>query len=183
MPTDGHDSFNRVIAGVRFVTAAAHQDPRGETIVVFDRSCLNLPPKQVLLSRSSERVLRGLHFHTRQWDVWHLAKGRAQVALIDLRRRSQFPPRMLFEWDATDRKVLVIPPGVAHGYLALSHIEMLYALSEDYDPDDEHSIAWNDPFLDLEWAVKDPLLSERDASAPALQWDWLGAIDLPDLPG
>lgn len=173
---------NEAIQGVVFVPSKTFRDGRGETLIVFEDSLSPAPAKQALISTSDPGVLRGLHLHARQWDVWHLLDGTAEIALVDLRRRSHRADQIVFLWEASERGTLFIPPGVAHGYLALSRIQMLYILSEEYDPSDEYSIAWNDPQLRVGWSLRQPILSERDASAPKLSWDSLPVLDRRDVP-
>lgn len=150
-------------------------DARGATMEIAKLSLQQWAPKQILSSRSKRGVLRGLHLHTRQQDLWHLIEGRMQVGLVDLRKRTTSPATTTFEWSGDDPRALQIPAGVAHGYLALTDITILYVMSEEHDPSDEFSIAWNDPTFDLAWGTAQPLLSARDAGAARLDWDKLPA--------
>ena len=67
---------------------------------------------------------------------------------------------------------MFIPPGVAHGYLALTDLDVIYWVTGEYDPGDEHGVAWNDPTLGIPWQIDtEPVVSERDAKNPGLDWE------------
>lgn len=126
--------------------------------------------KQANHSHSAAGVLRGLHYHRNQADLWYVVRGRAQVALADLRH----PPKArthLFTMDGDDPHIAYIPPGVAHGFLALTDLDLIYLVSQEFDGSDEHGIAWNDPELAIGWATTDPIISERDRSNEPLRWN------------
>jgi dTDP-4-dehydrorhamnose 3,5-epimerase len=131
---------------------------------------------QANLSSSAPGVLRGLHYHRRQLDYWTVVAGRALVALVDVRplldgtgRRAIVETRELGpdEW-------VVIPVGVAHGFLALDVLELLYLVTNEYDGSDELGFAWDDPAVAVPWPQLTmtpdgrPILSERDSSNPTL---------------
>jgi dTDP-4-dehydrorhamnose 3,5-epimerase len=131
---------------------------------------------QANLSTSAPGVLRGLHYHRRQLDYWVVASGRALVALVDLRPLldgSDGPPAVETRELGEDDWV-VIPAGVAHGFLALETLGMLYLVTNAYDGSDELGFAWDDPTAGVPWPVIDatvdgrPIVSERDRTAPKL---------------
>ncbi len=122
----------------------------------------------------------GLHFHRRQADYWYVAFGLARVVLHDLRRGS---PTEAATWctdlggmtpGTHDHRGIYIPPGVAHGFAALSDLTVTYLVDRYYDPTDELGVAWDDPDIVADWGVTDPVLSERDAANPARR-----AVDRP----
>lgn len=131
---------------------------------------------QANLSTSSAGVLRGLHYHRRQLDYWVVASGRAFVALVDVRPLlSGLGPRALVETRqlAADDWI-VIPTGVAHGFLALEPLELIYFVTNEYDGTDELGFAWDDPAVAVPWPAVPgtpdgrPILSDRDRSNPPL---------------
>jgi dTDP-4-dehydrorhamnose 3,5-epimerase len=63
---------------------------------------------------------------------------------------------------------LFIPPGVAHGFLAVTDLTLGYLVDRYFDGSDEWGIAWNDPELGIDWPATDPVLSERDRNNPRL---------------
>jgi dTDP-4-dehydrorhamnose 3,5-epimerase len=82
-----------------------------------------------------------------------------------------------FVLDGETPTAVYVPSGVAHGYLALTQIDLIYWVTSEYDPGDEHGVAWDDPTLAIDWQLDAaPLLSERDAQNPALQWDLIPAF-------
>jgi dTDP-4-dehydrorhamnose 3,5-epimerase len=128
------------------------------------------------LSTSAPGVLRGLHLHRRQLDRWVIATGRAFVALVDVRpmlaggARPTVETRVLAADDWVE-----IPAGVAHGFLALEAVELVYLVSTEYDGSDERGFAWDDPLAAVPWpavgVTQDggPILSERDRTNPSLE--------------
>lgn len=128
---------------------------------------------QANLSSSKQGVLRGLHLHQRQLDRWIVLDGVAFVALVDVRDMVAGlaeRPAVLTATLARDDTV-VIPPGVAHGFLAIEALELLYVVTNEYDGSDELGFAWDDPAVGVPWprvATPDglPILSERDLQNP-----------------
>ena len=70
--------------------------------------------------------------------------------------------------DPEHPQALLIPPGVAHGFLALSEATLLYMVTEAYDGTDEHGFRFDDPGLGFAWSRLDPIVTERDRTAPDL---------------
>ena len=126
---------------------------------------------QANISRSDMDVVRGMHFHLRQTDVWAILEGQAVVALVDLRDRlrgGSAAPQVLAERLIAGDS-LVIPEGVAHGFWALDRVTLLYLVTNEYDGTDELGFAWNDPEAAIPWpSDRDPVLSPRDTVAPGL---------------
>jgi len=138
---------------------------------------------QANLSSSAPGVLRGLHFHRRQLDYWVVASGRAFVALVDLRPMlyDGAPAPSVETRELVADEWVVIPSGVAHGFLAMGPLELLYLVTNEYDGSDELGFAWDDPAAAVPWpAVLEsadgrPILSDRDQSNPSLA-DLLGRL-------
>jgi dTDP-4-dehydrorhamnose 3,5-epimerase len=174
MPTERDRS---PIDGVQIWRPQVHADARGRFVEIFRTAEVPGPIAQSNHSRSAAGVLRGLHFHRHQADLWYLVGGSAQVALADLRRPVAVPPTHTFVLDGDVPTAVYVPPGVAHGYLALTEIDLIYWVTREYDPSDEHGVAWDDPTLAIEWRLQaPPILSDRDAENPPLQWDRLPAF-------
>jgi dTDP-4-dehydrorhamnose 3,5-epimerase len=131
---------------------------------------------QANLSSSARGVLRGLHLHQRQLDKWIVLEGVAFVALVDVRPMladQATGPRVLTA-TLTKDDIVVIPEGVAHGFLAVEPLELLYVVTNEYDGTDELGFAWDDPLVDVPWPLVDtpdgrPILSERDLQNPPLR--------------
>ena len=107
-----------------------------------------------------------MHFHRRQSDLWVAVSGRFQVGLFDLRKEGGVGHTL--ELDPEHPQALLIPPGVAHGFLALSEATLLYMVTEAYDGTDEHGFRFDDPGLGFAWSRTDPIVTERDRTAPGL---------------
>jgi dTDP-4-dehydrorhamnose 3,5-epimerase len=125
---------------------------------------------QVNCSISEQGVLRGLHFHLGQTDLWYPCTGRIRAALADARPGSPaFGTTTLLDMEGGSSTALLIPPGVAHGFLALERSCLIYVVNSYYDGMDELGIAWDDPDLGIDWGCSNPLLSERDRSNPSFR--------------
>ena len=178
------------LPGVRFGRIQRHEDSRGAFREVWRASTFGaLRPAetgsaagaharfvQANLSSSAAGVLRGLHYHRRQLDYWVVASGRAFVALVDVRPlidRSG-PIAIVETRELGADEWVVIPRGVAHGFLALEPLELLYLVTNEYDGTDELGFAWDDPAVGVPWPhlanTPDgrPILSDRDRSNPPL---------------
>lgn len=164
------------IPGVVMTQLERLEDGRGRFSEVARLQDVPVTMAQVSHSHSLAGVLRGLHFHRRQADLWYLARGSAQVALVDLRSRGSDPEVETMILDAGTPITLYIPSGVAHGYLALTEIDMLYLTSQTWDPEDEQGLAWDDPTLAIAWERPTPILSERDRNNPRFSWQ-----DIPEF--
>lgn len=112
----------------------------------------------------------GPHFHFHQADWWYLLAGRARYVFHDLREGSVTEgATVVMNVDgATDHVGVYVPPGVAHGFSALTDITLTYLVDGYYDPGDEHGIAHDDPDLGVDWGVEEPILSERDKANPRI---------------
>lgn len=177
------------LEGVRYGAIARFEDPRGSfhelwregTFGSIDPAAAGAPqgfvPRfvQANLSTSAQGVLRGLHLHQRQLDHWVVASGRAFVVLVDIRPMLRGEDRPLVETrELVADEWVDIPIGVAHGFLALEPLELIYFVTNEYDGSDELGFAWDDPLADVAWpAVHEtpdgrPILSDRDRTNPSL---------------
>ena len=123
-------------------------------------------------SRSSKGVLRGLHFQKTkpQGKLVRVVKGEVYDVVADIRQGSPTFGKWVGVILSEDNKTqLWVPPGMAHGFLVLSDTaDFEYKCTDYYDPSDEGSVLWNDPELDIEWPINNPILSNKDASADRL---------------
>ncbi|HWW20046.1 MAG TPA: dTDP-4-dehydrorhamnose 3,5-epimerase [Steroidobacteraceae bacterium] len=127
-------------------------------------------------SRSSRYALRGLHFQIQQpqGKLVRVTRGEAFDVAVDIRRSSprfgQWVGVLLSE---ANHRMLWVPPGFAHGYLALSDsIDLVYKCTDFYAPQHERAIRWDDPAIGLQWPLPagvSPILSAKDAVAPSLR--------------
>lgn len=126
-------------------------------------------------SSSVQHVLRGLHYQLEphaQGKLVRVARGKVFDVAVDLRHSSPtFGKWVGEELSAENRHQLWIPPGFAHGFLAMSPVaELLYKTTDYYDPALDRSLAWNDERLAIDWPLggAEPILSDKDRSAPPL---------------
>lgn len=163
-------SESEVIRGVYLVELKAYTDPRGRFMETFRKEWFPQRSWDIVQTNRSDSqptVLRGLHYHHNQVDYWYVSNGRVRAGLVDLRPNS---PTYLHAQtiEIGDDRGLYIPIGVAHGFLALTACTLTYLVDNYYDSTDEYGIMWNDPQIGLEWGIKNPILSERDARNPRL---------------
>jgi dTDP-4-dehydrorhamnose 3,5-epimerase len=121
-------------------------------------------------SRSGARVLRGIHMQRGQAKLVRCPRGHIFDVAVDLRPDSPTYRRWEgYELDDVDHLQLFIPDGFGHAFCVLSETaDVLYRVSSYYDPELESGIAWDDPEIAIRWPITDPILSERDSSAPRL---------------
>jgi dTDP-4-dehydrorhamnose 3,5-epimerase len=158
------------IDGVLILRLVGHGDGRGRFMETFRQEWLPDAAPKMLQGNRSDSVrgtLRGLHYHLHQADYWYVPTGTILVALHDLRRScSSFGKSLAFEIGESNEVGVYIPPGVAHGFQAVTDATLTYLVDNYYDPDDENGLAWDDPDAAIPWPIPDPLLSERDKQNP-----------------
>jgi dTDP-4-dehydrorhamnose 3,5-epimerase len=169
-----HETFQ--IPGVLLLRPQVHGDRRGFFLETVREDALGAKFVQGNHSHSQAGVLRGLHFHARQADAWYVVRGRARVGLADLRTPADRPAALTVDLSEDDPATLFIPPGVAHGFAALTELDLVYWVTHYFDGTDEHSVAWNDATLAVPWNVRDPVLSDRDARASSLDWNTIATV-------
>lgn len=160
------------IDGVILRELEVHGDHRGRVFEGWRDSWTPFTVKQLTEGRAQAGVLKGLHMHYIQWDWWRVVTGRMLIGLYDARPGSPtHGVSTSFEMNTETPSALAIPPGVAHGYYALEDLEMIYLLSEVYNPDDEHGVRWDTVGIDWPFVATgtEPLISERDIGLPSAQ--------------
>lgn len=169
------------ITGVKVVDLKPFGDDRGRFIETFrtewfpERSWGQMQSNR---SDSVAGVLRGLHYHFCQVDYWYVLQGRLRVGLADLRRSSPtYGASAALDMDSTVPQGIFIPTGVAHGYLALTDVTLVYVVDQFYNGADEMGVAWNDPELAVPWGISAPVLSQRDQQNPL--WRKLEPTKIP----
>jgi dTDP-4-dehydrorhamnose 3,5-epimerase len=157
------------IAGVVVVTPDVHGDNRGCFVETFRKEWVPGAAEMVQANRADRKAgaLVGLHYHLHQADYWYVPFGRALVVLYDLRASSSTDGVTLtLEIGEHDHRGVYIPPGVAHGFYALTDMTITYLVDHYYDPADELGVAWDDPQLGVAWPTTSPELSGRDRANP-----------------
>ena len=164
-----------VIKGVHIVVPDVHGDERGRFVETYRRAWFPNGREMIQGNRSDKQAgaVVGLHYHLHQADYWYVPMGSARVVLHDLREGSPTDGATLTidlgeKPDGSfDHRGVFIPPGVAHGFAALSDMVITYLVDGYYNPNDELGVAWDDPAVEADWGVGDPTLSPRDQQNPA----------------
>jgi len=155
-------------ADIALLPLRLHEDARGFFCEMFRRSWLPADAGfvQTNLSLSKKNVLRGLHFqrHHPQGKLIQVLQGQAFDVVVDVRANSpHFGKWKGFTLTARHPQALWIPPGYAHGFVALSDDVLLtYQCTRYYDAPSEICLRWNDPTVAIDWPVACPILSARD---------------------
>ncbi len=156
-----------MIEGVYTVPIRVFEDERGRFMETFRREWfpwINWDKLQGNRSDSKVNVLRGLHYHHYQIDYWYVPNGTIRVGMVDLRPSSPtYMATMTMEIGEASNTGVFVPVGVAHGFVALTDATLTYLVNNYYDGGaDERGVAWNDPDINLDWGIEQPLLSPRD---------------------
>ena len=166
------------LPGVLLVEPKVFGDPRGFFVETWQsrRYAENGMPSVMVqdnMSRSTRGVLRGLHF---QWPqpqakLVYVLEGEILDVAADVRLGSPtFGQSLAVKLSADNKNQLYIPEGFAHGFCVLSEgATVAYKCSSLYAPQFDGGVAWNDSHLAIDWPVKNPTLSEKDAKLPLLK--------------
>lgn len=155
------------------------EDARGVTFESYNRrrfhdlTGVDVDFVQDNRSRSAKSVLRGLHYQVvrPQGKLVGVMAGEIYDVAVDLRRSSPTFARWVgFHLSAANRRMAWIPPGFAHGLLALADdTEVQYKMTDFWAPEHERVIAWDDPKIGIRWPLAGkPILSARDAGGARL---------------
>lgn len=123
-------------------------------------------------SRSRLRTIRGIHFRRALGErkIVRVARGEAFAVVVDLRPSSPtFGRWESVALDDRDHRQVLVPAGCGFGFQVLSdEADVCYKHEAYYAPELEGSLAWDDPQVAIPWPLPDPILSERDRTAPSL---------------
>ncbi len=158
------------IEGVYFVEPAVHGDQRGLFIETYRRSWIPGAREMIQSNRSNKQAgaLVGLHYHLHQADYWYVPSGTIRVVLHDLRAGGPTDGvTQTCDISGDNHWGVYIPPGVAHGFAALTDAVLTYLVDGYYNPADELGVAWDDPQIAADWGIDTPIMSERDRTNPA----------------
>jgi dTDP-4-dehydrorhamnose 3,5-epimerase len=172
-----HNSIE--IKGVEIFENKVFDDERGYFLEWFRfskiRKSMNqdfLSFSQANFSFSNKGVVRGLHVSTeKQYKLVTIASGAIFDTLLDLRIKSNtYLKHTSIEIDSKNPISILIPPGVAHGFSALSdNVRVMYLVSTEYDPKNEIGLDPMDQDLQIDWQVSNPILSLKDKHGIALR--------------
>ncbi len=174
------DFIKTKLEGVYIVEPKVFGDHRGFFMEsyskrVFEKAGLYYDFVQDNHSSSTVKgTLRGIHFQRgdkAQAKLVRCARGAVIDVAVDLRPNSQtYKQWVAVELSEENKRQLLIPRGFGHGFVTLTdHVEFLYKADNYYAPEADGSILWNDPELNIDWGVENPILSEKDTNAPLLK--------------
>lgn len=164
------------LPGVKVIELKRFDDLRGSFVKTFSASVIEaagieIDMREEFYSVSGKHVLRGMHFQTPPHDhvkVVYCPVGAVLDVLLDLRAGAGYGRSASIQLDARTPKLLVIPSGIAHGFLSLSEGSvMVYKTSTEHAPTHDAGIRWDS--FGFEWGIEQPVLSARDAAHPAFQ--------------
>jgi len=169
----------KLLPGLIFTQGRPFRDPRGLFVELSKTSSLgqlgmDCDFRQLNLSRSARSTVRGLHFQLPPHDQGKLifvTHGATWTVTLDVR-----PASATFGWwsalrlDSQTVDALWIPGGFAHGFQALEdNTELVYQCTQEYNPESESGVLWNDPDLCIEWPEPAAQISAKDLALPRLR--------------
>ena len=161
------------IEGVLIITPRVFQDDRGSFTESFNMRQFDEATKgeytfaQDNQSISKKGVVRGLHFQNppnAQGKLVRVSRGAVLDVAVDLRKSSDtYGQHVAVVLSANNNRQLWIPPGFAHGFAALEdNSTFCYKRTDYYAPESEATILWNDPDLNIDWQIENPIVSQKD---------------------
>ncbi len=166
------------IEGLVEIIPALFSDSRGFFTEIynrqnFEKAGITTEFVQDNLSFSVKGVIRGLHLQYpphAQAKFVRVVKGRVLDTVVDIRPGSKTYGRV-FQCELNDQKnnALLVPAGFAHGFAALEESLFLYKCSSYYAHEYEGGICWNDPDLNINWGIDNPVISEKDSKLPSFR--------------
>jgi dTDP-4-dehydrorhamnose 3,5-epimerase len=173
--------FNKLpLSGAYIIELEIGEDDRGFFARYFcaeEYRKYGLDPKIVQINNSyckKKGTIRGIHFQLppmAEAKIVRCIKGSFWDVMVDLRKDSP----TFGEWcgetlSSENRKMMYIPKGFGHAFITLEDdTESLYLVTEYYSPKEEIGIMWNDDELDINWPIKNPILSEKDTRNMSFQ--------------
>lgn len=168
------------IPDVLLIEPLVHEDERGVFFETFNERAfesatgLRLHFVQDNQSVSVANTVRGLHYQVgkQQGKLVRVIRGAIFDVVVDMRRASpSFGQAMTIVLSAGNRRQLWIPPGCAHGFLALGDgAECVYKITDYWSPAHERVLLWNDPALAIAWPLDGaPVLSGKDRAGTPLR--------------
>ena len=165
------------IAGVVVVETEPARDARGSFARLhcpdeFAAAGHPFTPAQTSLSHNARAgTLRGMHFQAAPYaetKLVRVTRGRAYDVVVDLRPQSPTHRQWAgVELDADKANAVLIPEGIAHGFLTLEdETDVLYQIAPTYSPGHDRGVRWDDPAFGVAWPKTPSVISDRDARYP-----------------
>ena len=165
------------LEGLLLIKPNVHEDKRGYFYEnyrdeLFEANGLPTNFRQDNQTKSVKGTLRGLHYQLKypQGKLVRVSLGMVYDVAVDIRKTSPtFSQYFGVNLTVKDHIQMYIPPGFAHGFCVLSDQAIFqYKCTEIYHPDDEFGIRWDDPQININWSITDPVISDRDLELPFL---------------
>ncbi len=159
------------LPGVLLIQPKTFADDRGFFLETFQNNRYNelgvsKPFVQDNLSRSHKGVLRGLHYQLPhpQGKLVYVVRGKVLDVVVDIRVGSPtFGQYICHELSDENHIQIYVPEGFAHGFVTISdEVDFIYKCTDYYNPSCEKGVLWNDPQLNINWQIDNPLLSPKD---------------------
>ena len=173
-------TFKRLeIPDVILIEPKSFSDDRGFFLESFKESDftsngIDVKFVQDNISHSVKDVIRGLHFQSSpkaQAKLITVVNGEILDVAVDIRKSSPTYGKWISEiLSADNHNLLYIPEGFAHGFDVLSkEADVMYKVNNEYSPEHEHGIIWNDPKLNIKWQSTNPIVSSSDSNLPLFE--------------
>jgi dTDP-4-dehydrorhamnose 3,5-epimerase len=173
-------TFKRLtISGVVLIEPNSFSDDRGFFFESFKESDfisngIDVKFVQDNISHSVKGVIRGLHFQIppkAQAKLITVVNGEIIDVAVDIRKNSPTYGKWVSEiLSSENHNLLYIPEGFAHGFQVLSkEADVMYKVNNEYSPEHEHGIIWNDPKLNIKWQSTNPIVSSSDSNLPLFE--------------
>ncbi|TJX13965.1 dTDP-4-dehydrorhamnose 3,5-epimerase [Tissierella creatinini] len=168
------------IKGVKILEPEVFEDFRGSYSESYSARTLmeygidNIFVQDNHIKSIKKGTLRGIHYQNNpksQTKLLRCTRGKILDIVVDLRKDSTTYKKWLgVELSEENNKQIWIPNGFGHGLLTLTdNCEILYKVDEFYEPNLDRVIAWNDPDINIDWPIDNPILSSKDKNAPLLK--------------
>ena len=155
--------------GLVVLNGTKHQDQRGYLRELVIEKLIKKKFKFQITSLSKKNVLRGLHFQIKkpQGKLISVIKGEIFDVAVDLRKSSKtFGKHFAIRLSEKNCTSIFIPPGFAHGFQSLKKENIVcYSCTEYRSPNNERSLKYDDPKLNIKWPSKKPFISLKDKNA------------------
>lgn len=162
------------IEGLIIIKPKIFEDDRGYFFESFNKQKLDFINYDFIQdneSKSSKDTIRGMHFQISPYEQGKLVrviKGSVLDVAVDLRKNSlTYKQYVSIELNDKNKLLFWIPPGFAHGFKTLEDDTIFfYKCTNSYDKNSEKNFIWNDPEININWNITNPILSEKDRNAP-----------------
>jgi len=174
MSIDFEIAASTVLEGVKIITPSVFEESRGNIWTSYIASEIDalLPDGMTFshdkFSQSRHNVLRGIHGDHKSWKLVTCVYGEIHQVVVDMRESSaSYLKYQRVVINRENQRLILIPPGMGNAYYvsgtaAVYHYKLAYD-GAYIDADEQFTVAWNDPRLNIDWPTQDPILSARDA--------------------